>query len=385
MRRMRTPIRSAPPIARGVTGSASAVQGGVRFASARLSARPRRAFTLVEMLVVLVIIVTLIAIVVGAMQRSPADRINGSARQLQSQILLSRSIAARDQRITGIRLVQSANDPWVVDTIEQIASPGFATGTASVQVEALSSPPLWRITNDTAGEWPRLFQRNLIRNGLLIEIPAGTGRWYQLQNVASGINFVNIVGHYTPSIFNSTLGAFQPQPDPDNDGVAIGIPYRLELAPISTPGEEPLRLQPGTVIDLAGCRNVPLNREILFSPGNGLSGNNAANGNVYLYLTTLQDVELTRNMISGHPGDGPYNAAALTDPRLPIVPANIAPTATQQGVPRTEPLGLAIYAQTGNVMTFAVDLTDVLPPPPGNDLMADLWYSYGRSGREAGR
>src|SRR5690606_3140023 len=98
---------------------------------------------------------------------------------------------------------------------------------------------------------------------------------------------------------------------------------------------------------------------------------NAAAGNIYLYLTTLEDVELTRNLIAGHPADsGPFDPSA---PGLPIVPAN-APS-----VPKTEPLGLAIFAQTGNVLSFSVDLTDA-----GGDFKADQWFSFGRSGKEVG-
>lgn len=333
----------------------------------------RPGFTLIELLVVLVIVVTLVALAVAGLQRSPADRINASARQLQSQILLARSIAARDQRVSGVRLVPSASDPWVVDTVELISSPGFDTGTATVNVDGTGA---WRITNESPGEWQRLFQRRLIRNGSRIEIPSGTGRWYQLQGVDAAntsANFVRLVGQFTPSVFNSTLGTYQPQPDPDNNGTAEGIPYRLELAATVTAGEEPLKLQPGTAIDLAGCVNVPLSREILFSPGQGLTGDNAAGGNIFLYLTTLEDVELTRNLIAGHPADsGPFDPSA---PGLPIVPAN------PPSVPKTEPLGLAIFAQTGNVLSFSVDLTDTSP----SDLKADEWFSYGRSGKEVGR
>ena len=368
MRRMRLPIRSPD-----------------RAPLDRKRARTR-AFTLVELLVVLTIIVILVGLTLGAFRRSPADRLNASARQLQSRILLARSIAARDQRVTGLRLVQSANDPWVVDTIETIKSPGYDTGTADI--EAVSPTGPWRVTNNTTGEWDRLFQRNLIRNGSRIEIPAGTGRWYQLQNVTAA-DFADLVGHYSPSVWNTSAFApfvppkYQPLPDADSDGIAEAIPYRLELAPTVTAGEEPLRLETGTAIDLVASLNVPGFRyattapsttppsagdlEILFAPGQGLNSETAAGGNIYLYISTLEDIELTRQLAPNHPANGTGSPVAA-----PIVPAN-PPSA-----PKTEPSALAIIAQTGNVISVPVDLT-----PSGN--LASDPYSYARNGREANR
>jgi len=314
------------------------------------------------MLVVLVIIVTLVALAAGAMRRSPADRINGSARLLQSQVLLARSIAARDQRVSGIRLVQSANDPWVVDSVQLIASPGYDTGTAAVDSAGANGP--WRVTNDTPNEWLRLVQRGLIRNGSRMELPAGTGRWYQLQNV-TGTDIVELVGHYTPSVWDSSASNYVAQP-------ATNVNYRLELAPTVTAGEEPLRLQPGTAIDLAACDNVPPTLEILFAPGQGLTGDSARDGNIFLYITTLEDIELTRNMLSPHPGDGPLDLSLIA---LPIVPAN------PPSVPKTEPAALAIYAQTGNVLSVPVNLNVASPPP----YEADNPYVDARRGKELGR
>src|SRR5262245_46738332 len=144
MRRMRCPIRSA---------------GRPQQAARRALAQPVApgAFTLVELLVVLVIIVTLAAVAAGTLRRTPEDRLSASTRQLQSKILLARSIAARDQRVSGIRLVPSSNDPWICDTVELISSPGYDTGT----VDIANNAGTWRITNDSTGEWQRLFQRGL--------------------------------------------------------------------------------------------------------------------------------------------------------------------------------------------------------------------------------
>lgn len=388
MRRMRLPIRS----------SNRASPAGARART--------RAFTLVELLVVLTIIVILVGLTLGAFRRSPADRLNASARQLQSRILLARSIAARDQRVTGLRLVQSDNDPWVVDTVEMIKSPGYVSGTLG-SIQYVNGrwvvvgefhrlvPPSLPLT--TGGTWAlNANGRNLIRPGTRIEIPEGTGRWYtvgipddlNLNGVLDpgedvGLNGFNyeqdalvLNGHYTPSVWDSAASTYVAQP-------AVNVPYRLELAPTVTAGEEPLRLDPGTAIDLVASLNVPGFRyaitapsttppsagdlEILFSPGQGLNSESAAGGNIYLYISTLEDIELTRQLAPNHPANGTGSPVAA-----PIVPAN-PPSA-----PKTEPSALAIIAQTGNVISVPVDLT-----PSGN--LASDPYSYARNGREANR
>lgn len=340
----------------------------------------RSAFTLVELLVVMVIIAMLAALALGTLRRTPEDRINATARQLQSQILLARSLAGRDQRITGLRLLQKAGDPWIVDGVELISSPGYDTGTASVGFDTVTGT--WVVTNDTLGEWGRLAPvalnangRGLIRAGQRVELPAGSGRWYVISSVAELVsdNRFTIQGHYTPSVSNGS-GGFNAVPN-------VNVPYRLELAPTATAGQEPLRFQPGVGIDLAGCRNVIDSLEILFAPGQGLVGENASGGNIFLYLATLEDIELSRNLPMVPPHPVIASPTVYDEAHVITVPANVSTDPAIPGVPKTEPAALAIFAQTGNVISVPVDLT----PVSAADLRANDPYVNARRGKELSR
>jgi len=253
----------------------------------------------------------------------------------------------------------------------------------------LTTGGTWDLTNPTG--------RGLIRPGSRIELPAGSGRWYTVRipddlnlngtldavdldaNGNSAIDPVSntlvLDGHYTPSVWDATAGNYVAQP-------ATNVPYRLELAPTGTAGQEPLRFQPGVGIDLAGCVNVPASLQILFAPGQGLVGENAAGGNIFLYLATLEDIELTRNlpMTPVHPALTTPGTYVPTFP--PTVPANVSSDPNTPGVPKTEPAAIAVFAQTGNVISVPVDLTPIAVPA---NLRASDPYVNARRGKELSR
>ena len=328
----------------------------------------RAGFTLVEMLVAILIMVILTTIVVAAFRQDDGDRLNASARLVQSYFEGARSRAITDGKVRGIRLIPRADDPFVVDSLVYIGATGHDTGFVNVDFDD-SISNLWRFTNTSSGKWNRLVQRNLLGSGSRIEVPAGTGNWYYITAVSG--NEVVVSGHYAPSAWDTNLGKYAPQPDPDGDGRAINMPYRLELAPAILPNTEPISLERGTVIDRAASRIPSL--DIFFDSRGNPTGATSAAGLVHLYVTTLSDVELTRGLFPNHPANGGSQA-------LPIVPAS------PPDVPEHEPYLFTLYTQTGQVTVSQVDFTDNLDNSngnPGADLQADFPFRYAQRGREA--
>ncbi len=374
--------------------------GCTPWACARRSSSVRRAFTLVELLVAITILVILTTLVLAAFQRDDGDRLNASARLIQSYLEGARSRAISEGRVIGVRLIPSANDPFVVESIAYVGSAGYATGTLSIAHDGSH----W-VISQPAGLWHRLSTpdatsrpegRDLLRIGSRIEIPAGTGNWYTIGVVEdyndngvldtpeeddqssgmplppidnnngqldfiildpSGNNeLLSLREHYSPSIW--TGGGYAAQP-------ATGIPYRLELAATLLPNTEPVLLQRGTCIDLAASRISTF--DILFDPRGNPVGNAATTGLQHLYVTTVSDVELTRGRFVNHPANG-----TSTPLPVPIVPA-VPPT-----VPKFEPYIVTLFSQTGQITTARVDFTD-----SDSNEIADSPFRYAQRGREA--
>ena len=382
----------------------------------------RRAFTLVELLVAITILVILTTLVIAAFQRDDGDRLNASSRIVQAYLEGARSRAISSGKVRGVRLIASTRDPYVVDSLVYIGSNAYDTGFADIAF----SGGRWIVRNTTPGKWNRLKPptsadptgRDLLRVGGRIELPRGA-RWYSVPPIEEDFNgdgvvdpgedfngngewdvvlataagdIIAIDGHYEPSSFvggtyaptqNRTIGMMPPVFGAPQF-IAAGVEHRLELAPTILPDTEPVTLQRGIVIDLDASR-VPAawrpgagalprpagapysaTMDILFDPRGNPTGTVATSGLIHLYITSLADVEMTRNLLGGnHPADGGTFAPA-------IVPAN-APS-----VPRFEPYLVNLFTQTGQVTTARVNFIDT----DGN-LIADNPFGYAQRGREA--
>jgi prepilin-type N-terminal cleavage/methylation domain-containing protein len=388
-------------------------------ARAQRKSKIRPAFTLVELLVAITILVILTTLVLAAFQKDDGDRLNASARRLQAFAEGARSRAIRDKQVRGFRLIASARDPRVVDSIAYVGATDYLEGQVNI---AFYPPQQTWIIQDTSGVWPRLMPtgwnpagvvnptgRNLIRTGGRIEIPAGAGKWYTVHLLEEdtdrdGVldpqedyngnnnwdpiaNILAISGQYEPSTWNSALGTFVPAPNtvlptlsPDmlplvpamTLPMAIGVPYRMELAPALLPNTDPLTFERGVVIDLDASQvpwrpigappRYPEIMEVLFD-GRGNPIGDAATALVHLYLTNVADVELSRGIL-GHPADPPFS------PNYPF--ATFAPKLT--------PTVLTVYSQTGQVSMSVPGLTDA-----DNDNRADpgSMFFYAQRGQEA--
>lgn len=382
MRTLRTTVRPGQPrptdAGRWLTRQTDVCRSFVGRSSAR------RAFTLVELLVAISILVLLTALVLASFRRSDADRLNASARMLQSYFEGARSRAISDDRPRGVRLIRSTSDPGVVSSVAYIGSPGFdGDDGATATVVYDLGVGMWRMVN-TSGKWQRLAPksaanpngRDLIRPGLRIEAPRDSGSWYvvspfQFDTQINAGGFY-IEGHYTPSVPDGS-GGYLAQPDQ--------VPYRLELASTILPNTEPVQLQNGIVIDLDASQIPPSWRDnplapstppplmdILFDSRGSPTGPIATAGLIHLYVTTIADVEMTRGQDPNHPHSGTATGSFV----FPYVPAR-APV-----VPKTEPYVLTLFTQSGQVTTGRVDATNT-----NSDPWADDPYSYARRGREA--
>ena len=339
----------------------------------------RRGFTLVELLVAIAILIILTTLVIAAFRRDDGDRLNGSARLLQSYFEGARSRAISDDKPRGVRLIVSASDSGVVDSVAYIGSPGFDTGTVDIgrQTPSGGGDAKWLIRNDLPLKWARLARtsavaegRNLIYPGLRIEFyETDPGNWYVISEtdfdtlIPQGMFYIE--GHLAAS---SAVPGGDYAATPRDD-----VAYRLELAPTILPNTEPVQLERGIVIDLDasqipnGWWSNPGQMDFLFDGRGSPTGSVVASGLVHLYVTSYADVELTRGQDPTHPGNGVTSrpAGLFVPARAPIVP-------------QFEPYVLTLFTQAGQITMSRVDATDA-----DDDGWADDPFSYARRGREA--
>jgi prepilin-type N-terminal cleavage/methylation domain-containing protein len=175
-------------------------------------ASDRHAFTLVEMLVVITVLLVLASVTVTSINFSlEGERVRSSARQLQSYLLGARDRAAYSQLPRGVRFetgdltdpanyrFEDVNGDGVLDPSEDLnnngifdkfplvrsmvyigASKDWSQGTVTVHVNALTKLP--NLIHGDFSEWYRLNEADLNRNGGFDshEDINGNGRWDRL-------------------------------------------------------------------------------------------------------------------------------------------------------------------------------------------------------------
>ena len=344
----------------------------------RVSGRlERTGFTLIELIIVVAILLILATLTLAIFNSTnESDRIRSSARQLQSALLGARDRAIRAKEARGLRLLR---DPATntISSMVYIGSPEiWREGTIAIGREDFSpadqTPDNGSVTivRGWNTDWQLLFQQGLLTNGARIKIPAdSTGSWYTVDTIflasapsypmsypspADDILVLTGSGFRTPAIYTG-VNAFDPM-QPNIDGVGN---YLLELQPAILPGQEPLKLSSGIVIDVTHSKLPTLSAsnslDIVFSPrGLVASGDVLASGLLHFYLCTQEDAIMNLNA-----ADVTRNAA---DPNS------------------GEKLILTLFPQTGNLATFPVNAVD----GNGNQL-ADDPFSFAKTGGTAGR
>ncbi len=366
----------------------------------RPSQRLATGFTLIELLIVVALLMVLTTLTLALFNSTgESDRIRSSARQLQSALLGARDRAIRAKAPRGLRLIVEPAPLLTITSMVYLGVPEiWRQGT--IQVGRADFPPFGTadqsadpggviIVRGWGTDWRLLFQQGLLVTGSRIKIPAdANGSWYTVDTqflaspptAASGDpnppdDILRLTTEFrTPATYPSPLvAAFDPLL-PNDLGQGN---YLLELEPAVLPGQEPLKLSSGIVIDAARSQlpttMVPPNLDIMFSPrGLVASGSVLASGLVHFYLCTQEDAELNFGVI----GTASINDPSLNGPRDPADP--------QSG----EKLILTLFPQTGNVATFPVDTTDTvnnLTRAAPKDLLADDPFRNAKIGGTAGR
>ena len=359
---------------------------------------PRRAgFTLVELLVAISIFVVLATLTIGAWQQT-SDRVGASLSTFKNALEGARSRAINSGEIRGLRLIPDPNDPRIVTSLVYVGAPQFVEGEVWFVNGAND-----HVVNQGPTAWKPLIDRGLLNKGSRIELPANSGNWFVITRI-SGINDNTIwfSGFYNPSRWDSSANDWEGLPQSPQR-----LAYRIELQPTILAGAEPILLEPGTCIDLDGCKlpsgwrrleDSNLNRrldgtetdlngngqfdfsadyragpmDILFGPTGLLAGSIVAEGILHFRMAEVDDVVLAQPMRT-RPLNGNFNGVPTYLQGF-ITPAD----------PTKDHEALSLFTQTGNVVVSVINPTILGTETTGfNNDIAVSPFLYAVRGQEA--
>ena len=363
--------------------------------------RARSAFTLMELLVVITIIVVLLSMTALTLRFSTeSDRVRGAARQVQSFLSGARDRAIYAKESRGVRFFISPENPRAVTTMAYIApggtwsSPENSAGVSLERVDingdgdfldnnlVFPPPPLGVLRNEpdvfvVHGKqnpgWWNLKKRGWLVNGLRIRIPKGpTGNWYPIDTSLIDITIAPTADQF--------LLLQIPYADSGDQGQQIAhgeLSYEIEL-PAKLLPQDPSILPESVVIDLDGSK-IPTGwqlppvaglqysgyMDIVFSPRGNIVGGSAGAGVIHLYICDAEDSLFLRERF-----ETPWAVNNPPIPPLPQLPPPYhagAPFVPMDEIPNTMWVGgdqnykpkdrriLTIFTQTGAVSGHLVN------------------------------
>lgn len=281
--------------------------------SSRQVVTHRRAFTLLELLVVISIIAILLTMTLLAVNlNNEADRVKKGARQVQSFLLGARDRAIKRGEDVGVRFFfgqppasADANTTQII--ARQVTSMAYIVRSGTWPLpdgppDAIERVAVTDLNADTdtndAGEmsifststaWWSLKRRGWLADGLFIRVPdSSTGSIYQIDT-----SFIDVSN---PPAAETELRLLTP----NNGNVSAGMSYSIEM-PWTLLAEEPSILPENVVIDLDGSRIPQAWRpsaaadlyrsyiDIIFSPRGTIVGDASAAGLLHFYVCDAED------------------------------------------------------------------------------------------------
>lgn len=242
-----------------------------QFDRARFRVSPYRSdlrvgFTMIELLIAVGILVILTTLTVSAFNVNDADRVGNSVGTFKNALEGARSRAIKSGEVRGLRLQLDPNDNHIVTSMVYVGSAGTAEQQGVIVYEP--SENRWTFGSNNTTEWEDLIDNGLIRSGLRVEIPLGSGRWYTVSggqkdysNMADNIftagtrEVLFLAEQYHPNRPTFTNPTPPATPAPTYAAVPTSrVTVGLELSPTTLDGADPILLDKGTCIDLDGSR-----------------------------------------------------------------------------------------------------------------------------------
>jgi len=358
--------------------------------------RTRSAFTLVELLIVITIIVVLLTMTALTVKFSnDSDRVRGAGRQIQSFLAGARDRAIYAKEPRGVRFFVSPENSRAVTTMAYIAPGGTWSSPENSAVVSLervdingdgdfldnnlefpggssqyrNEPDVFIVHGKQNPGWWNLKRRGWLVDGLRIRIPKGpTGNWYPINT-----GLIDITVAPTADQF---LLLTIPYADSGEAGQQIAhgeLSYEIELPPRLLP-QNPSILPESVVIDLDGSK-IPAGwqlspaagaqysgyMDIIFSARGNIIGGAAGAGVIHLYVADAEDTLYLKERFEaawaangGGPLAPPYHSIAA-----PFVPMDEIPSTSWVGgdknyIPKDRRI-VTIFTQTGAVSVHQVN------------------------------